>query len=340
MILKDILYHRPESIAEAIGLSQECLNNGQRFHYLGGGTDLIPNLKRGQCDDSLHLISLGRIPDLKKIVEEDGKLKIGALRNLAELINHPLIEKIIPGLALAAGKIASPQIRSRATLGGNLLVDTRCVYFNQTETIVAADGACYKNGGTVCHLIPNASGKPNKPCRARFVSDSAAILVLADAQLEIASASGIRKIGLREFYGQDGISRNNLSPSEIVVGITVPLRDYRVMTYEKMRLRATFDFASVGIGFFSDGQTLHFSVNGVESYPLYRAFALPKTGENAVEGIYSSWLQGICEELAKNCSPLKQDLLSPAYRKQMIAVLAKRAAYKYIKPRSLNTLEC
>jgi CO/xanthine dehydrogenase FAD-binding subunit len=146
--------------------------------YVGGGTDLMPLLKNRVRDDG-ELVFVTRLPELRGIGEQDGFLYLGAGETLCDLAGSPLIAGQYPALAQAAGAAASPQIRSIATLGGNILQDRRCIYFNQSSFWRGGLPPCFKTGGSVCLQIPNSP-----VCRAIYYSDVATALVLYEAQAE------------------------------------------------------------------------------------------------------------------------------------------------------------
>src|SRR3989338_1456946 len=140
MLLPEFNYYRPESMNELLHLVQDLKSQSFLFSFLGGGTDLIPALKHHQ-DLCHHVISLSRLPSLRGIhIENKKKLVIGALTTLHELSENKLLQEFCSILAETASQVASPQIRFQATVGGNVLVDNRCLYFNQSEQILSSHG--------------------------------------------------------------------------------------------------------------------------------------------------------------------------------------------------------
>lgn len=162
--------HFPTSLTQAA----EFLN----ATFVGGGTDLMPLLKN-QVRDDQNLIFLSNIPDMQEIRQEDGCVSIGAAAVLTDVAESALIAELFPAVAQAAAVVASPQIRNIATIGGNIMQDRRCIYFNQSAAWRSSLPLCFKTGGSVCHQIPNSP-----VCRAIYYSDVATALLVYDAQAE------------------------------------------------------------------------------------------------------------------------------------------------------------
>jgi 4-hydroxybenzoyl-CoA reductase subunit beta len=248
-------------------------------------------------------------------------LKIGSQTRLAELAGSELIRQHLPGLAEAIAQIASGQIRNQATVGGNLLVNNRCSYFNQSPLNRAYHDECYKAGGEVCHVIVNAKRGDPVLCRARFVSDVAPNLLALGARLSLLSAKGLRHLSLKDFYLPDGIHRNQLADGEILCAIEVPISPKRKVAYEKLRIRKAIDFASLGVAVarVGEGQARqwHLALTGVHTHPI-------SVNDVEFDGALVT-LEKLIKTAEHVAQPLKQDFLSPSYRRRMISVLAKRA---------------
>lgn len=327
-------YERPKSLGEALSLAARLKKSGERFAFFGGGTDLIPALKEHGLRIGT-LVSLSGIEEIKGVRRErDKKLIIGAGTTLFDLLSNPAVGKLFPALADAAGRIASPQIRFRATVGGNLLVDNRCRYYNQNRTVRKTHGPCYKDGGDRCHFVAKrAPGAP--PCRARSVSDLTPLFLLLDAAVELQGSEGTRKVPLREFYLPDGISRNRKRPDEILTRIDIPLPAPRAMRYEKLRVREAIDFPSVGVAaaLTSDKREdrVGIALTGVDAQPLFFEF---RSGDFPDE---EALLEHAAREAAGAAVVLKQDFFPPAYRRKMIGVLIRRAGRALTPVSAANT---
>lgn len=187
----------PTTIAEAVAALAEP---GAR--PIAGGTDLLPNLKH-RLGAPTVLVQLGRLP-LREIAVRDGALCIGAGAVLADLAAHPLVVAHAPSLARAAGLVAGPTLRNLGTLGGNLHLDTRCRYVNQTPLWREALGGCLKSHGDRCHVVPGG-----QTCVAALSSDCAPVLVALDATLTLHGPDGARTVALADYYRADGTERRH-----------------------------------------------------------------------------------------------------------------------------------
>ena len=151
--------------------------------YIGGGTDIMPLLKNGVRDDC-ELVFLKKIPELRELTDAGSYLVIGSCMTLTELAENKLVNERCTVVAQAASLTASPQIRNIATIGGNIMQDRRCIYFNQTHLWRSGLAYCFKTGGTICHQIPNSP-----VCRAIYYSDVATALIACDAEVTLSGMS-------------------------------------------------------------------------------------------------------------------------------------------------------
>src|SRR5687767_12932869 len=166
----------PTTVAEAVKLLAE---HGDRARAMAGGTDLMPNMKHKIVVPEL-VVGLWRIAGLTGVRIDGDRIRIGALTTLHALSEDPIATRELPALAEAAGMVAGPQLRRMGTLGGNVCLDTRCVYINQTYFWRRALGFCLKKDGTVCHVV-----KGGRRCVAAASNDSAPVLMTLGASLEI-----------------------------------------------------------------------------------------------------------------------------------------------------------
>ena len=240
MLLPEFELHRPRSLAEA---AQLAARNAGQADFLGGGTDLLCNYKWG-VNARPHVISLGRLPELAGIERRaDGAWRLGAGVTLHQLETHALLGAAFPGLRESLEKIATPLIRRTATLGGNLMQDARCHFFNQSKFWRNSLGYCLKAEGTVCHVIPQKD-----ICYATYHGDVAPVLMALDASLRLVSATGERTLKLQEFFGGEGRVKHCKRPDEIVSEILIPAGAEALRTgYAKLRYRDAFDFPALGI---------------------------------------------------------------------------------------------
>jgi 4-hydroxybenzoyl-CoA reductase subunit beta len=231
---------KPTSLAEALALLSE---HREQALPIAGGTDLLPNLKHGLFEPRL-LVSLAGIPELHRLeVEADGSLVIGAMVSLERLAGDERVARIAPALSQAVGLISGPQLRQMGTLGGNVMLDTRCQWYNQTYFWRKALGFCLKKDGTVCHVVESG-----QRCVAAASNDSAPALLTLDARLCIAGAAGEREVPIEEFFTSDGIHNKRIAPDEILCELRVPATPSGHRgAYGKLRDRGSIDFPLLGV---------------------------------------------------------------------------------------------
>jgi len=203
--------HRPASVEETVRLAQEFVG---RFDYLAGGTDLLPNYKM-HLNLKPHLIAL---EDVGELAGHD-LVRIGAMERLGTLERDPAFCAAYPGVADAVREIATPLVRASGTVGGNLLVETRCFFFNQSYFWRESLGFCLKADGDRCHVVPQ-----KERCYATFSGDLAPALMVLGAEVELAGPAGARRLSLADLYDAagDGIRRTRLAPGEVLVGVRLP----------------------------------------------------------------------------------------------------------------------
>ena len=210
---------------------------------VAGGTDLFPKMKRRQQQPDI-LISLGRMTSLRGLIREgDGGLRIGAMTTLTDLAEHQAIPREYQVLREAAASVSTPQLRNAGTLGGNLCLDTRCNWYDQSLFWRQAAGYCMKtHRDAVCRVATSSSR-----CLATASADSVPALLALDARVTVTSPDGEREFGLDEMYREDGIHYLTLSRADVVTSIQIPARAGWVSTYAKLRDRQAFDFPIAGV---------------------------------------------------------------------------------------------
>lgn len=210
---------------------------------LAGGTDLLPNLKHGLFTPK-RVIGLRRVKELTLIEESpDGGLVLGAGVSLDRIANDPRIVARYPALAQAAGLVASPQIRRMGTLGGNLCLDTRCTYYNQTAFWRGALGGCLKKEGDCCFVVPQG-----KRCVAAFSADTPGPLIAYDATVDLASVRGIRTLPVAKLFAGDGVKNHVRAADEVLTRVHLPAPTPGLRSvYEKLRARQSIDFPLLSI---------------------------------------------------------------------------------------------
>ena len=232
-------YRVPREIAEAVKI---MAGSGPEGQFVAGGTDLYPNMKRRQ-QTPRTVISVMRVPELNQITG-DGKsgIRIGASVTLTDIVEHPLINRDYPVIAHAARTISTPILRNMGTIGGNLLLDTRCNYYDQNYEWRKGINFCLKKDGDVCWVAPGSS-----KCWAVQSSDLVPVMVAIGAKFRLASTLGERMIDAAGFYNDDGIDYLRKRPDELLVDIHLPpLNGWRA-SYQKLRRRGAFDFPVLGV---------------------------------------------------------------------------------------------
>lgn len=228
---------------ETIEAAAEALAGGDK-RLVAGGTDLWPNMKR-RHQAAETVISLMSIPQLDRIDSDGPDIRIGATATLADILRDHQVRERFPAFARAVASISSPPLRNMGTIGGNLCVDTRCTYYNQTEEWRRSIDYCLKAQGDICWV---ATSSPK--CWAHSASDAAPILCALDASVTLVSASGTREMPLKDFYVNDGIDYLARRPDEILTGVVVPeASDDRHCrsAFWKLRRRGSIDFSTLSV---------------------------------------------------------------------------------------------
>lgn len=229
----------PTTVEGATALMAE---HGEDAMVVAGGTDLWPNMKHGLFEPKV-VVSLNRVEAMRGITREgDGSLRIGATTTLAEMAQSPLVQDAAPALAQAASLVAGPQLRTMGTAGGNVMLDTRCQWYNQTHFWRKSLGYCLKKDGAACHVV--AGGRK---CVAAASNDTAPTLMSLGATLMFASAAGLREVPVDELWKADGIWNKKAERSEILTEIRVPRQaaGHRG-AYGKLRDRGSIDYPLFG----------------------------------------------------------------------------------------------
>jgi 4-hydroxybenzoyl-CoA reductase subunit beta len=239
MRLPPFTYLTPRTAAGAARLMAE---HGPAAMLVAGGTDLYPNMKRRQFEPTV-LVALAGIAELRGVhgSAKDG-LRLGSTTTLTAVSRHPEVARHYPALATAAGLVSTPQLRNMGTIGGNVCVDTRCNYYNQSFQWRKAIGFCMKKDGDICLVAPGSSR-----CWAVSSSDTAPVLWSLGARVRLVGTAGERTIPLSALYQDDGIEYLAKRPEEVLAEILVPPADGWRSTYLKLRRRGSFDFPVLGV---------------------------------------------------------------------------------------------
>jgi 4-hydroxybenzoyl-CoA reductase subunit beta len=308
-------YLRPATAEEAAILTAEHVG---RAMLVAGGTDLFPNLKRRQFDPEV-LIQVPRLPGIRR---EDGHLVLGATVTLAEAAADPELNRHLPCYAEAAGLVSSPPLRNAGTVGGNLCVDTRCNYYNQTFEWRKSIGFCMKKDGEICLVAP---GSPR--CWAVSSSDTAPVALVLGAMVELAGPDGIRSIPAADLYRDDGIDYLGKRPEEVLTAIRLPVEPGVRTSYVKLRRRGSIDFpiAGAAVALRLDGDRVvscRVALSAVASHPLEVA---PAGEFLAGKRLDAESIAAAAEIAAKPAKPLDNADLTHFWRKKMVRVVVEQA---------------
>jgi 4-hydroxybenzoyl-CoA reductase subunit beta len=319
MRLKPFTLHRPGSIAEALEIMSACEPGS--FSLMGGGTDTLIKMKQRLLLPA-SIISLRGIPELTKMIREESDVFIGAAVTLNSLEDSALIRGFFPAFAQAAGSVGSPQLRNMGTIGGNIHLDTRCLYFNQIDW-PGGFSPCFKRGGNQCHVV-----KKGKRCHALFCADTPAALLIYNARICIAGRDGEREIPMDEFYQDDGLSCCRIGKDELIKGIKLTVSPHVAGRYIRFSTRGAIDFPLVGTAVAVEkdagGKSINFRVaaTGIQSRPL----RLRNLEKSLTSG---AWPREITETELRNgvkeITMVRHHGLSPSYRRELLKVLIERA---------------
>jgi len=319
--LPSFTYLRPQTLKQALAMKADA---GPDAAYVAGGTDLYPNMKRRQQVPAT-VISLAGIRQLGR---DGGKGKgeggrvIGSMVSLTQLAVHRAIRKHYSAVARAAELISTPILRNMGTLGGNLCLDTRCNYYDQTYEWRKAIDFCMKKDGTICWVAPSSPR-----CWAVNSSDLAPVMVALDAQYVLVGPSGERVVPAGRFYHNDGINYLTKQPDEILTAVRLPAPDGWDATYLKLRRRGSFDFPVLGVAAWVqwDGARVRAArivLGAVASHPqevpdAAQAIIGTKLEDDAIEGAALAAF--------RPSKPMDNTDFGLSWRKEMTRTFVKRA---------------
>ena len=311
--LPDIHLARPLNVAEAVAARRQ--HSGSRF--IAGGSDLIVNMRHGLSNPDL-LIDLSGIDELAGIAAGEHGLRIGAGVVIAALASNPMIASDYRAIAQAAEAIAGAGHRGMGTVGGNLCLDTRCIFYNQSEWWRRSNGYCLKRHGDICHVAPQG-----QRCHAAFTGDLAPALLALGADAEIAGKEGRRRVPLGDIYVEDGLAHLALADDELVVAVHVPAAV--PSAYSKVRVRGAIDYPLAGVAVALRAgagavESLRIALTGTNSRPFVLAGTDAMVGRPIDEGA----LREIDRLVQKQVQPMRTTVASAQYRRLAAAALARR----------------
>ncbi len=326
MILPELDVLKPETLAEALRLLKE----NPDAKPVAGGTDLLVLLKQRTLDVKF-LIDISKLSELQGVDVQGNDLCIGAAIPLVDIAENRRINRDFPALADAARSVASPNLRNMATIGGNLCLAPRCLYYNQSQFWRVSLGRCLKTGGDVCFAVPGS-----KRCYACFSADCPPALIALDATVTVArweeACIKERRTLLADLYRDDGVSPLTIEPNELITAIRLPLREALRSAYLKYRRRASIDFplAGVALAFGLEAgrfKNIRIVLNALASSPVLAGESM-----TLMEG--KPYSEHVVEEamacLTRGTHPVRNQVGSPAHRRRVAGILFRRAVGKLI----------
>jgi 4-hydroxybenzoyl-CoA reductase subunit beta len=305
----------------------------QDSSLLGGGTDLVVNIRRGIVAPPV-LIDMNHVPELRTVRASAHGLEVGASVTLTELAAHPDVVKHYPVVAQAAGSIAGPTHRNMGTVGGNICLDTRCIYYNQSEFWRSANDHCLKTTGTVCHVAPKSRGV----CFATFSGDLAPAFMTLGAEVDLAGPGGRRTVALSSLY--IGYSRQDqpvtetlgdgkfylaLRPGELVTAVRARHTPGLRSAYDKIRIRRSIEYpvAGVAVALRREGEALadlRVAFTGTNPRPVLLAGTERLCGGALDERV----IKGLDDLVRDQVMAMKTTFTPGHYRRRVAGVLARR----------------
>jgi len=311
--------HQPATLAEAAAI---LATEGGAARIVAGGTDLLPNLKRRHQKAST-LISLTRIPELRRM-HANGELHIGAMETLTAVERAAVVRERYPALARAVGSISSPVLRNMGTIGGNLCLDTRCNYYNQSAEWRQSISHCMKAEGTICWVAPSSPR-----CWAVNSSDSAPMLCTLGAHLRLVSAAGERDIPLQALYQDDGMAYLTKRADEIVTRVILPAEssvEHCRTAFVKLRRRGAIDFGvlSVAVALWMDGEIVRDARIVLGSIASFPTPATDAAQALIGEKLTQETIRDAAAKARSAATPMDNTDLDPRWRGQVTPVYVER----------------
>jgi len=310
---------RPRTLPEALSYLAKHAGN---LRILAGGTDLLPSMRQKLFEPE-YVLDVRHISELRGIENRPNEgVMIGSLTSLSEIEHSDLLRRQYPVLAQAASTVASPVIRNMGTIGGNICLDTRCLWYNQSLQWRKACGFCIKKDGDLCHVAPGGS-----KCWAAFSGDTPPALLCLNAEIEIAGPSGTRRISLREFYTGIGDNYRRLHPDELLTRVFLPAATAGYNgAYRKLRVRGSIDYPLAGVAVALRRSNGHVAEARVALTAVNPAPVLVKGATEFLAGkiVDEQVAETVGDLAARTAKPLTTSALTPEYRRQMIRVFTKR----------------
>jgi 4-hydroxybenzoyl-CoA reductase subunit beta len=317
---------RPTTLAGVL----EARSAHPTAQLVGGGTDLVVNLRRGIVAPPI-LIDMNGVAELRTIRADGEALEIGASATLAEVAHHSGVREHYPVVAEAAASIAGPTHRNMGTVGGNLCLDTRCIFYNQSDWWRRANNHCLKTTGDICHVAPKSRGV----CFATFSGDLAPALMTLGAEVDLVGSAGKRTLPLHQLYigyaRHDGSAEGDgkrylaLRPGEIATAVRARMTPGLRSAYDKIRIRRSIEYpvAGVAVALRREGDTLadlRVAITGTNPRPVLLEGTHDLCGGPLDERVF----KGLDELVRDQIMSMKTTFTPGHYRRRVAGVLARR----------------
>jgi 4-hydroxybenzoyl-CoA reductase subunit beta len=319
-LMPEFRLHRPTTVEDAVKLRAGDENS----RYLAGGTDMLVNIRRG-IEAPTTLVDLSAIDGFAEIRADGDGLHIGAGVTLAALGAHDAVGRDYRAVAEAARAVAGPTHQEYGTIGGNLCLDTRCLFYNQSEWWRASNDYCFKYRGTVCHVAPSG-----QRCFAAFSGDVAPAMLVHDAEIELVGAGGMRRIPLSGLYRNDGRDHLTLEANELLSVIHLPKSTAGLpSSYTKARVRGSIDFPLAGAAValrIDNGKVAELKVALTAVNPIPQL--LKRLDGFIGEPLDAVALDRLRDTARSQAKPMKTTTVKPYYRRRVVGALARRLALR------------
>ena len=314
-LMPDFALQRPATVEEAVRLRGR---DGAR--YLAGGTDMVVNIRRG-IERPAALVDLTGVAELNEIAAGPDGIDIGAAVKLDAVASHAAVIRDYRAVAEAASEVAGPTHRNYGTVGGNLCLDTRCLYYNQSEWWRRSNDYCLKHRGDICHVAPGG-----RRCFAAFSGDLAPAAMVHGAEVTLAGAEGRRRVALDAIYRDDGMDHLALEAGELAVALHLPAATAGLPSgYRKARIRGSIDFPLAGVAAalaMEGGRVAALEVALTAVNPLPRRL---KGCEKFIGGpLGEEELDRLREAARSQAKPMRTTTVQPWYRRRVTGALARR----------------
>jgi 4-hydroxybenzoyl-CoA reductase subunit beta len=327
--LPEVQLLRPKSVNDVLAARAAH----PQSQLLGGGTDLVVNIRRGIVAPPV-LIDMNAVAELRAIRADERGIELGASATLTEVARHSGVLQHYPVVAQAAGIVAGPTQRNMGTVGGNLCLDTRCIFYNQSEWWRSANNHCLKTTGDICHVAPKSRGI----CFATFSGDLAPALLSLGAEVDLAGPKGRRTVPLNSIYigfarqdvpvtetMGDGKYFLSLRPGEFVTAVRAKYVSGLRSAYDKIRIRRSIEYpvAGVAVALRRDGKKLadlRVAFTGTNPRPVL----LEGTAELCGAPLDEKILKKLDDLVRDQVMAMKTTFTPGHYRRRVAGVLARR----------------